>query len=170
MVFDCPGNHLKLLELEIRQTLVDGVLHHHAAKVRLFLLAHAVHPPEGLLLHGGIPPEVKDNDAICAREVQGLSAALDRGNLGSRVSCGRPMAWVYTTKTYQNPDLLVVGKVPDCLMFLSARHASRIIEKINVLVLEHSANDTGNEDEGGKHYLAVSSRSWMPCNWFASHQ
>ncbi len=79
-------------------------------------------------------------------------------------------AWVFTTKTYQNPNLLVVGKIPDCLVFLSARHASRIIQKVNVLVLGHSTNDTGNEDEGGRDYLAVSGRSWVPFIWFPSHQ
>ncbi len=53
-------------------------------------------------------------------------------------------AWVFTTKTYKNPNLLVVGEVPDCFVFLGARHASGIVKNVNILVLEHSANDTGN--------------------------
>jgi hypothetical protein len=54
---------------------------------------------------------------------------------------------VWRAATYEDPDLLVFGKVADGLVLLAVRHAPEVVEEIDVFVLQHPPNDASNEDE-----------------------
>lgn len=52
---------------------------------------------------------------------------------------------------YQNADALLLGEVLGCLVFYGVGHASKIVEGVDVLILEHSTDDAANVDERSKH-------------------
>jgi hypothetical protein len=57
-------------------------------------------------------------------------------------------------KTYQDAYILLVCEILNCLVLLSLGHAPEVVEKVDILVLEHSANDAADVNKRGKNWIA----------------
>lgn len=63
--------------------------------------------------------------------------------------------WIFLiVKTYQDAYILLVCKISNGLVLFSLGHAPEVVEKVDILVLEHSANDAADVNKRGKNWIA----------------
>ena len=131
-----------LLGLDVHDPLINRTLLEEANEVRSLFLAYAPHPTKGLVLHGAVPPQVYEDDAIGAGQVEGDTSTLEAADLDGQVLGGagqRQSGGV----TYQNSWLLVVAEKINGLVPLVHRHGANVVEKGDVFLVELASEDLG---------------------------
>ncbi|KAG7038634.1 SNF2 family domain-containing protein, partial [Colletotrichum scovillei] len=114
VVLKCSVNGEDLVSLQLQHALLNRRIDDEAHEVGFLDLTDAENAGKSLLLHGVVPPELDENDAICSGEVQTLAPCAKRHD--------EHLDFIAILELVNGPVALLGGLTPakesDCMLII----------------------------------------------------